>query len=288
MSNQNGLKQQGMALFQVLLMVAIISVLLIIMSQQTQSSVARAQAMQEQVEEQLALSSSAAYVDSLLLSNEWLSARLDETNPLYQLHFYGADFVLELPKREAYRRLNHQVTLQLQNERSLLDINFRTADVEKLIIEQGIEPAQAALMITELQDYLWQPEQLMVQNLSDLTHLQSWDLATIDQLRPYVSTNAPIFNPIWMPDALLPILLSDSQADTIRTLRKNNEITAGLIQQFSTENDVVDSGVFPGISQRVRLISEQSGLQLYREVDYRPRHPSPLRLHAWYFRQEQR
>lgn len=286
MSNMSLQRQRGMALFQVLLMVAIISVLLIIMSQQTQSSVARAQAMQDQLETQLALESSAAYLDSLLLSNEWLSARDDESHPLHHLNFYGGSMSFTLPERSAYSALNYQVRLELQNEASLLDINFRPNDVQQLLIAIGVEPLQAEAMIRELKDYLQQPDSMLIQNIGDLMQLSLWDVAIVEKITPLVSVNAPSFNSVWMPDELLPILLSQGQADTIRSLRKNNEITAGLIQEFSSERDVLDSGVFPGVSQRVRLTAEETGLQLYREVDYRPRHPSPLRRHAKHFRQE--
>lgn len=286
MSNQSLQRQQGMALFQVLLMVAIISVLLIIMSQQTQSSVSRAQTMQQQVETQLALESSAAYVDSLLLSNEWLSARSDESHPLHQINFYGGKTSVALPERPAYAALNSQVSLQLQNEASLFDINYRPNDVQQLLLLQGIEAAQAEAMIRELKDYLQRPDAMLIQQLGDLLQLSLWDVATLDRIAPFVSVNAPTFNPVWAPDELLPILLSQGQADTIRSLRKTNEISAGLLQEFAAERDVLDSGIFPGVSQRVLLTSENTGLQLYREVDYRPRHPSPLRRHAKQFRQE--
>lgn len=279
-------RQQGMALFQVLLMVAIISVLLIIMSQQTKSSVRQAQQLQDQVEKELAMSSAAAYVDSLLLSNDWLLARQDTQSPLYNVNFYGAPHTLQLPERPAYSALGDSVTLELQNEASLLDLNFRTNDLEPLLTQLGKSPSEARTMIDELKAFLREPEQIYFQNVADLAHLESWTVADVAEIRPLTSVSAPIFNPLWMPNELLPVLLTPEQADTILSLRKSNESSAALLQDFFGEIDATDTGTFPGIAQRMKLRDENSGLELYREVDYRPRHPSPLRMYAKYFQQE--
>ncbi|KFZ29175.1 hypothetical protein IDAT_05735 [Pseudidiomarina atlantica] len=281
-------KQQGMALFQVLLMVAIISVLLLVMSQQTRHAVAQAQQMQDQVELQLALDSAAAYTDTLLLSNDWLRARNDSSHPLYNLNFYNYPHALSLPERPAYRALNYQVQLKLQNEASLLDVNYQTQYVEDLLVQLGKPVPEAQRMIRELRNWLQRPKQIFIQSLSELATLDEWTLSDVELLRPYVSINAPILNPVWVPDALLPILLSQGQAATIETLRKNNEVTAGLLQEFAGNYDPLDRGIAPAEAQRMQLIAEPQGLMLYRQLDYRPRHPNPLRLHAKYFQQLQR
>lgn len=283
---QQAQKQRGMALFQVLLMVAIISVLLIIMSKQTQSTVQQAQLLQDRVERELALSSAAAYVDSLLLSNDWLISRNDPQSPLHQINFYGEPHLIPLPQRAAYGALGPEVTLQLQNEASLLDLNFRTNDIEPLLLQLGKSPLQARQMVEELRSFLRAPEQIYFQNVADLAHLESWTVEDVAMLRNLTSVSAPIFNPVWMPNELLSVLLTPEQAATIRSLRKSNESSAGLLQDFFGEMDAADTGIFPGIAQRMRLTDESSGLELYREVDYRPRHPSPLRLYAKYFQQE--
>ncbi|WP_411359072.1 hypothetical protein [Pseudidiomarina salilacus] len=281
-----GQAQQGMALFQVLLMVAIISVLLLIMSQQTQSSVARAQSMQDQLELQLALDSSAAYVDHLLISNEWLSARKDEQNPLYGINFHGLPSDFKLPERPAYQALNYTVQLTLQNERSLIDLNFNARRVQQLLVGLGIPEPQARAKAQELSRWISGGEGRTLQAVSELTQLPSWTPNDVELIRPYVSVRAPIFNAAWMPNGLLPILLSPWQADSIQALRETNESSAGLLQEFYPESDPLDSGIFPGESQRMWLRAEPQGLSLYRELDFRPRQPSPLRYHAKYYQQE--
>ncbi len=279
-------KQQGMALFQVLLMVAIISVLLIIMSQQTQSAVTRAQQMQDQVELQLALDSSAAYVDSLLISNEWLGARQDEQHPLYGINFYGYPTQMPLPERAAFAPLNYSVSLRLQNEASLFDVNFNPRQLRQLLVGLGKSEAEARQLAEELAEWVSNGDGRTLQAVSELTQLPSWSPSDVERIRPYVSVRAPVFNPVWMPNALLPVLLSPWQADTIRALRDNNEVSAGLLQEFYPDRDPLDSGIFPGEAQRMWLTAEPEGLRLYRELDYRPRHPSPLRFHARYFEQD--
>ncbi|MGQ4276503.1 hypothetical protein ACQ5ES_05600 [Pseudidiomarina sp. E22-M8] len=276
-----------MALFQVLLMVAIISVLLVIMSQQTRSSVERAQAMQEQARLQLALDSTANYLDALLLSNNWLLARGQPEHPLAEINFYNYPQSLAVPERIAYRPLGDAVTVQLQNEGSLLNINFETENIEALLRALGVEPRQAELMMAELRDWLQQPDQLFFQSFSDLAHLPSWTMAEVELIRPYTTLEVAIFNPAWAPDQLLTILLTQGQADTIRALRKSNDNAVGMLQEFINLRDALDSSIFPGEQQRIRITAEPSGLQLYRRIDYRPRHPIPLRLHAKHFQQEQ-
>ncbi|RUO62601.1 hypothetical protein [Pseudidiomarina insulisalsae] len=283
MYKPTGQQQQGMALFQVLLIVAIISVLLIIMSQQTQSSVARAQQMQDQLELQLALDSSAAYMDSLLISNEWLSARKDQQNPLYGINFYSHATRMPLPQRLAYAPLNYQVTLALQNEASLIDLNFSTSKLQKLLIHLGKAEPEARRLAQTVRDWVSSGGGRTLQAIAELSQLPGWQVSDVELIRPYVSVRAPIFNPAWMPDGLLPVLLSPWQADSIVSLRENNEVSAGLLQEFYPETDPLDSGVFPGESQRMWLTAEPQGLSLYREVDYRPRNPSPLRSHATYY-----
>lgn len=279
-------KQQGMALFQVLLMVAIISVLLIIMSQQTKSTVEQAQKLQNRIESQLALSSAAAYMDALMLSNAWLESRADPQSPLFGFNFFGQPHSIVLPERVAYARLRGQVTLELQNEGSLLNVNFRSDDIEPLLIQMGKQPFEAREMVRELQAWLNQPEQIYFQNVADLAHLESWSIEDVAQIRPFISVKGPIFNPVWMPNELLTVLLTPEQAATIVSLRKSNEDFADLLQDFFGEVDATDSGTYPSIAQRMKLIDEESGIELYREVDYRPRYPIPFRLYTNYFQQK--
>lgn len=178
-------KQQGMALFQVLLMVAIIAVFLIIMSQQTQSSVVRAQQMQDQVELQLALESSAAYFDSLLISNEWLTARKDAGNPLYDINFYGIGQRRSLPDRPAYKALNYEVTLALQNEASLIDLNFNNQKLQQLFIARGKTATEARQLADELSSWIRTGEGLTLQATSELTQLPGWTAADVELVRPW-------------------------------------------------------------------------------------------------------
>ncbi len=278
-------QQQGMALFQVLLMVAIISVLLLVMSQQTRSSVERAQAMQDQAELQLALDSTANYLDALLLSNNWLQARNNSTHPLADINFYNYPQPLRLPDRQAYAALTSGVSMQLQNEASLLSINFATGDIQNLLISLGTAPHRAELMVNELRQWLKQPDQLFFQSFSDLTQLNSWSMADVNLIRAYTTLDESLFNPAWAPDEVLRILLTQGQAATIEVLRKSNDNAVGMLQEFIELGGTLDNGIYPGEQQRIRITAKQNGLQLYRRVDYRPRQPIPLRLHAKHYEQ---
>ncbi|MEA3587714.1 prepilin-type N-terminal cleavage/methylation domain-containing protein [Pseudidiomarina sp. 1APP75-27a] len=281
------LKQQGMALFQVLLMVAIISVLLLVMSQQTRSSIERAQAMQDQAELQLALESSANYVDALLLSNDWLIARNQPDHPLAGINFYNYPQTLRLPERAAYRPLGLRVTVQMQNEGSLLNVNFETVKLRQLLLNLGVNSTRVDLMITELRNWIQQPGQLFFQSFSDLAHLEHWDMQDVELIEPYTTLFADVLNPAWSPDEVLAILLTQGQADTIQALRKSNENAVGMLQEFIELRDALNSDIFPGRQQRMRITAEPEGLQLYRRIDYRSRHPIPLRLHAKHFQHVQ-
>ncbi|MDN7126979.1 hypothetical protein J6J08_06260 [Pseudidiomarina sp. 1APR75-33.1] len=288
MCNQRLETQQGMALFQVLLMVAIISVLLLVMSQQTRSSVQRAQAMQDQAELQLALESTANYLDALLLSNDWLLARNNPESPLAGVNFYNYPHSLPLPNRVAFEPLGSAVSLQMQNESSLLNVTFETDKLADLLVQLDVAPQRAELMTRELREWLMQPDQLFFQSFSDLAHLNNWTMRDVNLIRPYTTLDANIHNPAWAPDEVLTILLTQGQADTIQALRKSNDNAVGMLQEFINLQGALDSDIFPGEQQRIRITAEPGGLQLYRRIDYRPRQPIPLRLHAKHFQQAQR
>lgn len=266
--------QQGMALFQVLLIVAIISVLLLIMSASTKGHVERAQQLQEQTEQQLALHSAANYTDFVMLTNDWADM-LNQEQPIPLMNFHNYKSRLPLPQRPAYAPLHYSVDVQFQNMASLIGINRADEDLKELLIFVGVPALEATAMIAELKSWLYREDRVYLQHVNELNNVPGWSSWVIDALRPYVTAKILPLSGAWAPDELLPILLTSGQADTIIALRQSNQYSPSIYEEFSGQETGFGVSLYPGEEQRVTVTSPLTGEQLRRGVIYATHDKNP-------------
>ncbi|WP_258807322.1 general secretion pathway protein GspK [Pseudidiomarina sp. CB1] len=280
-------KQEGMALFQVLLIVAIISVLLLIMSNTTKSQVERALVLQQQTEKQLALHSAANYVDLMLLANDWGDMR-DTGAPLANLNFHSYPSRLSLPGRDAYAALPDGVAVSLQNVGSLINLNQANQQLRDLLVHVGVSQVTADMLLDELQRWLYRPDRIYLQHVNELRNIRGWTPDIIERIRPYVTAKIMPFNGAWAPDALLPILLTSGQADTITALRQSGQYQAGIYEEFSGQETGFGVSLYPSKYQRVTVIDPLTGEQLRRGVRYATHEKNPRTIEYKRYLREQR
>lgn len=266
-SNRN--QQTGMALFQVLLIVAIISVLLLIIIANSNATVSQAQRLQQQTEERLAMYSAQNFIDQQLLTNRWSApADENETRQLPSLNFHGQAMTVQLPERVSYRSLAPEVVLKLQNLSSLLNINTTSQLLVDTMILRGIEPARAQLLLNNLRDYTQREYAVHLQTANDLLGVPEWTRADIDRIRDLVSAESGLFNPAHAPDALLPVLLRSGVAASISAMRASGDYDINAYSSLTDDYGNEVQSLFPGSEQRVTIEDPKSGLISQRELQF--------------------
>lgn len=283
----NGHHQKGMALFQVLLIVAIISMLLLMMSATTNQQVERAQRLQDQTEQQLALHSAANYLDFVLLTNDWYDM-INAGEPLANLNFHNYPSSVKLPSRVAYAPLADGIDVRLQNIGSLVGINQANEQLRELLVTLGVSDVQANTMVAALRDRLYGTKKLSLQHVNELTGVPGWTEELVERLRPLVTAKILPFNGAWSPDPLLPILLTSGQADTIIALRRSGDYYAGIYEEFSGQDTGFGVSLYPSDEQRVTITDPITGEQLRRAVIYAAHDKNPRTIeYKRYLREQQ-
>ncbi|PTB83253.1 hypothetical protein C9928_04095 [Pseudidiomarina aestuarii] len=258
-----------MALFQVLLIVAIISLLLLIVVANSNQSVRQAQQLQDVTEQRLALYSATQFVDLQLLTSNWgLIDEENEARVLPPLNFYGYPMTVPLPERPSYAALKGTIQLQLQNVDSLLSLNSPSQELVDLLELRGIPNTRAQLLVSNLRDYLQREQGLHIQTPWDVQQVPGWTRNDIERIRDVVTARGGIPNYAHAPDALLPVLLRSGLAASISAMRASGAYSQARYSELTGEYDDAVVSLFPGNEQRVTLTVEESGLTVEREMNF--------------------
>ncbi|RUO41653.1 hypothetical protein CWE22_05715 [Pseudidiomarina aestuarii] len=258
-----------MALFQVLLIVAIMAILLLIIVANSNSAVSQTQRLQEQTEQRLALYSAQNYIDQQLLTSNW--GMVDETNEqrvLPKLNFYGYPLAIPLPERASYAALGDSVELRLQNLDSLLSINNPSSELAEVLEIRGISSARAQLLVTNLQNFLQRENGIHLQTIWDLQQIPEWTRADIELMSDVLTARGGIPNYAHAPDALLPVLLRSGLAASISAMRASGTYDQSRYSNLTNEFGDAVVSLFPGSEQRVTISDPLSGLTSQRDMNY--------------------
>lgn len=262
-------QQQGMALFQVLLIVAIMAILLLIIVANSNSAVSQTQRLQEQTEQRLALYSAQNYIDQQLLISNW--GMVDETNEqrvLPKLNFYGYPLDIPLPERVSYAALGESVELRLQNLDSLLSINNPSSELAELLEIRGISSARAQQLVANLRTFLQRENGIHLQTIWDLQQIPEWTRADIERMRDVMTARGGIPNYVHAPDALLPVLLRSGLAASISAMRASGTYDQNRYSDLTNEVGDAVVSLFPSGEQRVTISDPLSGLTSQRDMNY--------------------
>lgn len=261
--------QQGMALFQVLLIVAIMAILLLIIVANSNSAVRQAQRLQEQTEQRLALYSAQNFIDQQLLTSNW--GMVDEDNPqrvLPMLNFYNYPMPIPLPERASYAVLGEGIELRLQNLDSLLSINNPSSELAELLELRGVESSRAQLLVSNLRDFLQRENSIHLQTIWDLQQVPEWTRADIELMSDVLTARGGIPNYAHAPDALLPVLLRSGLAASISAMRASGDYDQNRYSDLTNEFGDAVVSLFPGGDQRVTISDPLSGLTSQRDMNY--------------------
>lgn len=297
--------QQGMALIQVLLLVAMLSILLLLMVANTQQQQQQVLAIQSQLSEQFDLYSHANDLLFGLLTEppepvvESIASRTEPAkkhvwNPDW--NFYAQAFSF----KGGYGAAQHLSQARLTNLNSLINLQYTSYGLARLLRALGYRDAEADALARAVQE--WQQPStavgaqlysersetlvtLPIQHGYELAFVPGWSEQLAQQVTPYVTVvGIGMLNEAYMPDNMLGILLSRSQADTIRQLRAEGRFSR---EQFSTLTGIEADEfrtLYPGPDFRVEVWHEHNpAFVRVLEVSLSPykKEPLALRYQGW-------
>lgn len=243
--------QQGIALIQVLLITAIMSVLALYFTQTARSQIQQAQWANDKAQAKVAVhSAEALLLFELLTKKKTLSINTNKNDDniiANHWNFFAVPF-----------QVNNDVMVKIQDQSSLIQLHYPNRNrLKKLVATTGLSQNQVEVIIDNLLD--WQDiDNIQRQNgseakeyggsefirngavpsIHDVIHVNSMSLA-IQQLLLRNSTiyKSGAFSPINAPAELLYALTSKSAVKQVLTLRGLNRLTA---KQFSDITGIVE------------------------------------------------
>lgn len=281
------IKRNGFALFQVLLMVSIMSILILLLVQYANRSIQIATEIQTSAEKRLALRSFQHLLEFELATKPWTGS--DSLLAAYGLNFHGVTVVTETPQHRAFSALNRDVRVTLQNMRSLIDLRFVERDVFiALAASQGISDDRARELFRALETWQlrWslanrsgvvaqQSSFLELSSVAELRSIPGWTEAEISRLAPFFTVHGREFNPYFAPQPLLNALLPSSQTDIVARWREQNP---NAILSASTLPSLAGVSLQDAAPRRtVTIRIETEGFVVERLVEVRPTYRVPLR-----------
>lgn len=259
MSSTKPLRMQGIALVQVLLITAIISILLLIMVANVQQYQRQTQHLLMVTEQQLQLHSAANTLIFSLLTENWLGPQSGAE--LYGWNFYNYPFNWPVPAvtAEQTEKSKQIARVKIQDINGLLDLRTANMPLSKWLQYHGLSSLQAQQILTNLQK-LQSPQLarsldfivpgLFLQHPSELLAAPGWQGALIKQLLPVSRVEGGDFNYVNAPDSVLAALLPNAHFAILQRWRQSGNfdqfkfmtltnITPELDGSFSTGNELL-------------------------------------------------
>jgi|GEM_PF-3273233 len=234
-------KNKGLALVQVLLLVAMLSILLLLMTANTQQQQKQVIALQAQLDQHFRLYSTGNDMLYSLLTHSWnrsaqasasgsaiLQSAANESGGVNAWHehwnFYASSFSL------------NDYSARITNLNSLVSIQSPGRPMVLLLKHLGYAEAEAISLANQVptpfattssfgpmqlpSEQSQQEDFLPLQHTHELSLLPGWDKELMQRVAPYVTTYSSGFvNEAYLPNTMLEMMVSKSQADIIRLMR---------------------------------------------------------------------
>lgn len=230
--------QTGIALMQVLLISAVISVLALYFTITARQQVHIAQLANDKTLAMLHIKTAQAQTMFDLLTHR---AKTDDDNPLpAKYNFFGKPF-----------QQGDFVTVQIQDVSGLLSVQYPDKDVlRRLLLKLGIEARRAEHIKDSLKDwqdgddlhrlngaekdaYALGPRNRPISNLNEIKLVSGMDETLANSLMPLLRTEkTAYFNPALAPELLLQAFLNSDAQDIIAT-RNASQLTSASFSQLS-------------------------------------------------------
>jgi general secretion pathway protein K len=281
-------REQGIALIQVLLVTGIIALLMLQIGLTAREQVARAQALLDRAELQLAAQSRESALLYTLLT-EPLARIPDSTNPYVAAwNFHGEPFTVD------------GVTFTIQDESGKMQVPWLDSrEFETLLRDLGVEAGRARALGTELMvlqgtkprrrtlgagetaaiGAAGAPGKFRVQDIGELRLLPGMDEDLYRRLRPLLTLYpTPGFNPMTARAELLRAQFTESQANGVTAARARNELDQNTLWKLTGTEADETTVLIPGPGLTVRLEMELRDRRAVRSttLSVRPYSAEPL------------
>ena len=291
-------KQKGIALFQVLLMTAIIAVLALQFTQTAKNQVAIATIMADRVKAELTQKSAESAVIFALLT-EPLEKNTEAGSLIAnQWNFFNKAFTLKhelspstaiSPTAYNTRSSTVATTLAIQDMNGLVTL-YRGGNVKlvaRLLKRFAVTDADASIIVNSLVD--WQdfdslvstngaekanynvqgmPSNMPLQSFSELLYVKGMTPMLAEKIKPFVTIRPQgYFNPMNAPKEVLSLLVPSEKVDNIIRLRDNESLT---INEFALQSGIAtDEGLYFYTSGllRITLKTEVNDVVLTKQLD---------------------
>jgi general secretion pathway protein K len=286
MSRASHRRERGIALIQVLLVTGIIGLLMLQMGLTARDQVARAQALADRAELQLAAQSREAAMLYSLLTEPMVHASDSENPYTAAWNFQGEPFVVD------------GITFSIQDESGRMRLPDDSGDpFERLLLALEVEPARARQLALELmvaqgtgsalpelgeegdERETGPAARYPFQDLGQLEQLPGMDPELYRRLKPLLTLYpTPGFNPTTAPAALLRARMTKSQAGGVADAREGgglNDLSLWKLTGFQADETTV---LAPGPGLSLRLDMSRGETRLERTTTYvvRPYSAEPL------------
>ncbi|SUI75418.1 general secretion pathway protein GspK [Shewanella morhuae] len=261
MKNTTYLKVKGIALIQVLLISAMISVFALYLTYTARQQIHTAQIFEDRAQALLQIKSAETELMYTMMTNPMVHDVTSTVKLVHTWNFHNQPF-----------SLNNIVNIQIQDQSGLLSIQNPPADLLgntlSLLKIPGIEPSQFIDSLLDWQDsdnlrrlngleadsYPFGARNAGIALMSDLMALPGVTDTNYQQLSSVFSIYvAGPFNPMSSPMPILQALVGERNANTIIELRSKGELTADVFSAVTHIYDSENTILYPGRNQRVKI-----------------------------------
>jgi general secretion pathway protein K len=255
------MKQRGIALIQVLLIVAVLSILSLYFTQSARQQVKGAHLMVDKAQAYVELHNAEVNVLYALLTEQKDpefnvkngNGRASEL--INKWNFHGAVF-----------KYNEQVNLALQDLRGLLNLHYPNKQrLTQLLTYSGLNDYDAQMVARKIID--WQnleatsnyipndktPRYAAIHDITELQHLGLKKEQINALLTNATQYKKGLFNPLSSPDSLLNALLNSDVAQHVISLRNAKQLTVREFTQVTGFNENEEIILYPSNLYRMSL-----------------------------------
>ncbi len=232
------MKQQGIALVQVLIISMVLISLGIYISQTVRNQVSVAQTMSNAFQLRVKVANAEAKLLQALLSNQRYQNKNSKNEVVRAWNFYDKEFTL-----------GKGVTVRIQDLSSLLSLNYTNKTLaHNLMLELEVGREEANVFIDSLSDWkddddlisangaensyyrtnnISGPRNGFLQSISEVEYIRGADVLSFEQWKKYTSIElVSAFNPLNAPKLILDALIKDeTRVNEVLDLRAKNKLT---------------------------------------------------------------
>ncbi|WDE13268.1 general secretion pathway protein GspK [Thalassomonas haliotis] len=287
-------KDQGIALIQVLLVTAVLSVLALFMTQTAKNQVSQAQWVNDKAQAQVELySAEALLLFELLTQKKIKSPQMSESvtgDIASRWNFFAMPFSLK-----------DGVEVKIQDQSGLLQLHYPDSGLlKKLVATVEPSPAKVEIIVDSIMDWQDLDNTLRangaeagkysskglirngaVPSVYDIKHVKSITPAVLELLKENTTIyQAGAFSPINAPEGLLNALMDLNTVEQVLSLRRSNQMTNNLFSDITGIVEDDDTYFYTSNYLMIDLVSEIGEskvnrklfihLQPYAEADKKP------------------